>query len=297
MTREPRPGESDHPQTMDAHLQIGAVRPSDFGIEGVRAKNFRFGYGQPVPAEIKRLPRAIETGRDADTWRQPPLPNMPFEGEHQPRPSGGSGLIGQDPPDELQNLHWNTLRGFLAAHLYRDYDEPTEEYQRQRKSAQDNPREVTAPTHEAQFGDYVLSRHESPAGDVIRAWDKDGNHVGGIQFSNPGWEHPGRVTHDRLYVMPEHQGQGLAAAMSRFAQFTHSGDPIRGVGISLNRTSDGDRFTDSMTGGKAEAYETHDFDGKEDFDRVHDALVDPNNDPTAAARAQARNGKQLRLFD
>ena len=275
------------------------MRPSDFGIHGVRAKNFRFGYGEPVPAEIKSLPRTVDSVNDADHWQQPALPTMPFNAEQNVRDSGLMGFYHDSAvlPDHLDTLHHTIDKGFAAAGTA---NRPGYEllHEHHRKGAQSTPAQVTQPTHEAQFGDYVLSRHESPGGDVIRAWDRNGNHVGGLQFSNPGYEHPGRITHDRIYVMPEHQGRGLAAAMSRFGQFTHSGDPIRGVGISTSRTSDGDRFTEALTDGKAREHELSlVLRSQEDFDREHDALVDPNNDPTARARAEKRTGKQLHLFE
>lgn len=150
------------------------------------------------------------------------------------------------------------------------------------------PQHVPTPTHEAHFEgkdgrQYVLTRHSSATGDHIMAWH-NGQHVGGVQLFNPGSEAEGsyiaseddreglwgRETHAKVYTHPTHERNGLGTAMSRFAQFSSPGDPIRSLGVSPNRTEEGDKLEESQSGLTSSGMSPQE---------TQNALVDPTFDP------------------
>lgn len=286
---------------MDAHLAINGMRPSDFRITNVRYKNFRQGYGAPTPENVLNMGRvkdhpvfASEWDHDHDHYQLSIPGTVPDGFDRVRRVVRGSGDLhspttpmSEDDTKVLQRLHHTTADAFNDAEEGWSTVDVV-------PSSPSSPSSVPQPSHEAQFKGYTLTRHPSPSGDVIRAWDEHGNHVGGIQLSNPGWEMPNRAVHSLLYVDPHHQGNGLAGAMSRFAQFTHPTDPIKTLGVSDIRTHDGDRFARFKTDGKADLGVS-----KSDprFEALQDQMVDPRNDPKAREHAERRNGKQLRLFE
>lgn len=251
------------------HFADGSADMAEFGITNPRthrALTQTYGTAEPVA----QMPgRSIPVEHKDDPYASPYENQVQVSGRFANPDSVESGT-----QQTLFDVRWRPSRDQLAATgHFREYDALgdygntfSDDAFYRRIHASDVP----APDLEADFGKYILSSHRGIDGTSIMAWH-NGESVGTLGISREGtgaaWgsphtdridkygdivddsgdEHPGDKEHAApgiISVDPDHQRQGLARAMFRFAQFTgpHA-DPQKNLVHSTAQTSDGRAYS------------------------------------------------------